>query len=89
MAIASASIAPQQLGEYICEAHPYTKEMELKLDEAVRDEHSTVWPHSVWPFRKEAYHVTHTLRIPYQYIDDRNILRRKYLLVGFATGTGE
>ena len=89
MAIASAPIAAHELGEYICEANPFTQEMELRLDQAEVDTASLAWPHREWPFKKEAYHVTQALRIPYHYTDDDNILRRKYLLIGFATYTGE
>jgi hypothetical protein len=99
MVSSNGAITPQQLGEYICNANPYTKKkdlsaslptpMELRLAEAEVDDQSTVWPHRELLFKKETYHLSNVVRIPYHYIDEHEIPRRKYLFIGFAAHMGE
>jgi hypothetical protein len=99
MASSNGAITPQQLGEYICNANPYTKKqdplaslptpMDLRLAEAEVDGQSNVWPHSALTFKNETYHLSNVVRIPYSYIDEHEIPRRKYLFIGFASYTGE
>jgi hypothetical protein len=95
----NGATTPQQLGDYICNANPYTKKkdpaaslptpMDLRLAEAEVDNQSNVWPHREWPFKQATYHVSNVVRIPYHYIDEHEIPRRRYLLIGFAANTGE
>ena len=99
MASSNGAITPQQLGEYICNANPYTKKqepsavlptpMDLRLAEAEVDNQSNIWPHSELTFKNETYHLSHVVRLPYSYIDAHEIPRRKYLFIGFAAYTGE
>ena len=93
------AMTPQQLGEYIYNANPYTKKkdpsaslptpMDLRLAEAEVDDQSNVWPHSALRFKNETYHLSHVVRIPYYYTDEPEIPRRKSLFIGFAAYTGE
>jgi hypothetical protein len=99
MVSSHGTMTPQQLGEYICNANPYTKKqdpsaalptpMDLRLAEAEVDDQSDVWPHRALTFKKETYPLSHVMRIPYDYIDEHEIPRRKYLFIGFAASTGE
>lgn len=89
MATASTLDTVQKLGEYIAAANPFTQAMDLRLDQAEVDTASFSWPHREWPFKKDTYHITHALRIPYYYTGNDSIPRKKYLLVGFTTNLGE
>jgi hypothetical protein len=99
MASSNGASTSQQLGAYICHANPYTRKqdpsaalptpMDLRLAEAEVDDQSDVWPHSALTFKHETYPLAHVTRIPYDYIDEHEIPRRKYLFIGFAASTGE
>jgi hypothetical protein len=79
MVSSNGATTPQQLGDYICNANPYTKKkdpvaslptpMDLRLAGAEVDNQSNVWPHREWPFKQATYHVSNVVRIPCHYID--------------------
>ena len=84
---------PQQLGDYIFAANPYTRKkvatdpnptpMDPMLTETEKD-YETV----EWKFRTGSYRVPWSLRIPYCFTDEYGQTVREYLLVGYEGGGG-
>ena len=85
---------PQQLGDYIFKANPYTRKknptdpnpsaMDPMLTETEK-EYQTV----VWKFKEASYRVPWSLRIPYCFTDENGQTVREYLLIGYEGSGGQ
>ncbi len=85
----NASITPQQLGEYIFKANPYTRRppsttMAPRLEETEKDYKSVEWN-----FKTASHRVNLPLRIPYYFTDVYGQTVKDYLLIGFEGSGGE
>jgi len=79
---------PEQLGEYIFKANPYTKQqapatMNPCLEETEKDYKSVEWD-----FKTASYRVNLALRIPYYFTDEYGQTVKDYLLIGFEGSGG-
>ncbi len=79
---------PQQLGEYIFKANPYTRQqnpptMDPRLEETEKDYKSVEWD-----FKTASYRVNLALRIPYYFTDEYGQTVKDYLLIGFEGSGG-
>ena len=83
---------PQQLGQYIFDANPYTRKknpadpLPTAMDPLLTDTEK-YYVNAQWYFKDGTHHVGRALRIPYHFTDSEGQTVQEYLLVGFE-GTG-
>jgi len=85
---------PQQLGDYICDANPYTRKEEANDQfptamNASLEETEKAYTWVEWKFKTGMQGVGLALRIPYYFTDKDGQTVKNYLLIGFEGSGGE
>ncbi len=78
---------PEQLGEYIFKANPYTKQDPTTMNPCL-EETEKYYKSVEWDFKTASYRVNVALRIPYYFTDEYGQTVKDYLLIGFEGSGG-
>src|SRR6266446_364410 len=79
---------PEQLGEYIFKANPYTKQQAPATMNPCLEETEKYYKSVEWDFKTASYRVNLALRIPYYFTDEYGQTVKDYLLIGFEGSGG-
>jgi len=79
---------PEQLGEYIFKANPYTRQQTPSTMNPCLEETEKYNESVAWEFKTASYRVQVALRIPYYFTDANGQTVKDYLLIGFEGSGG-
>ena len=79
---------PQQLGDYIFKANPYTRQQGPSTMTPRLEETEKYYESVTWNFKTTSCRVNLALRIPYYFTDEYGQTVKDYLLIGFEGSGG-